>query len=64
MTRDEIKKLALHFGFTLREQKDGTQDLNDYVYKFATACFVRGETSGIKHATERIKTVLWMMDEQ
>lgn len=37
MTNDEIKTLALANGFTLREQPDGSMDLNPYVYAFARA---------------------------
>lgn len=35
MTKDEIKALALECGFKLREQPDGSMDLNSYVYDFA-----------------------------
>jgi hypothetical protein len=35
MTKDEIKALAIECGFTLREQPDGSMDLNPYVYDFA-----------------------------
>ena len=37
MTNDEIKKLALRYGFTERQQADGTTGLNLYVYAFANA---------------------------
>lgn len=35
MTKDEITRIALECGFTLREQPDGAMDLNPYVYDFA-----------------------------
>ncbi len=35
MTNDQIKEIALANGFRLKEQPDGTQDLNPYVYEFA-----------------------------
>jgi hypothetical protein len=35
MTRDDIRELAIESGFTLRDQPDGTRDLNPYVYTFA-----------------------------
>lgn len=35
MTKYEIKALAIRCGFKLREQPDGTLDLNPYVYDFA-----------------------------
>lgn len=37
MTKDEIRALALANGFTLRQQPDGSMDLNPYVYGFADA---------------------------
>lgn len=37
MTNDKIKEIALANGFKLKEQPDGTQDLNPYVYEFARA---------------------------
>ena len=42
MTNDDIKAIALANGFTLREQKDGSMDLNPYVYGFARAMFGAG----------------------
>lgn len=35
MTKDQIKELALANGFKLKEQPDGSMDLNPYVYEFA-----------------------------
>lgn len=35
MTNDQIKELALANGFKLKEQPDGSMDLNPYVYEFA-----------------------------
>lgn len=35
MNRDEIKAAALSCGFKLKEQADGSLDLNEYVYEFA-----------------------------
>lgn len=37
MKNEDIKKLALEFGFTERKQSDGQNDLNLYVYTFANA---------------------------
>lgn len=42
MTNDDIKAIALANGFTLREQPDGSMDLNPYVYGFARAMFGAG----------------------
>ena len=39
MINDQIKEIALANGFKLKEQPDGTQDLNPYVYEFARALF-------------------------
>jgi hypothetical protein len=33
--RETIKQIALEQGFNLKEQPDGSMDLNPYVYKFA-----------------------------
>ena len=35
MNKQDVKKLALECGFKLKEQPDGSMDLNLYVYKFA-----------------------------
>lgn len=35
MTNDQIKEIALANGFKLKEQPDGSMDLNPYVYEFA-----------------------------
>ena len=35
MNNEQIKHLALQNGFKLKEQPDGTMDLNPYVYDFA-----------------------------
>jgi|WetSurMetagenome_2_1015567.scaffolds.fasta_scaffold624163_1 hypothetical protein len=41
MTRDEIRALALECGFSLRDQEDGSKDLNEYVFAFALAIEAR-----------------------
>ena len=35
MSKKAVKKLALECGFKLKEQPDGSMDLNTYVYEFA-----------------------------
>jgi len=35
--RQRIKRLALDAGFSVKQQPDGSMDLNPYVYKFAAA---------------------------
>lgn len=37
LDRNEIRKLALDCGFVLKQQVDGHDDINEYVYKFAEA---------------------------
>jgi len=37
MNKQQIKELALENGFKLKEQPDGSMDLNPYVYEFAAA---------------------------
>ena len=37
VTNDQIKELALAYGFKLKEQPNGEMDLNPYVYDFARA---------------------------
>lgn len=45
MTNEQIKELALAYGFKLKEQSDGSMDLNPYVYDFARALILsRDET--------------------
>lgn len=36
LNKTTIKRLALHVGFKLKKQDDGSLDLNDYVYDFAS----------------------------
>lgn len=42
--RDAVKSLALAHGFKLKEQPDGTMDLNPYVYEFAAAMLAAAPT--------------------
>ena len=35
MNKQDVKKLAIGCGFKLKEQPDGSMDLNPYVYTFA-----------------------------
>jgi hypothetical protein len=43
MNKEQIKELALASGFKLKEQEDGSLDLNEYVYEFANALLVDRE---------------------
>lgn len=47
----KVKALALSVGFKLKEQPDGTMDLNPYVYKFADHVFHEGVASVPKYPT-------------
>ena len=47
MTNEQIKELALAYGFKLREQSDGNMDLNPYVYDFARVVFARQHSDWI-----------------
>lgn len=40
MDKQKVKELALANGFKLKQQPDGTEDLNPYVYEFAAALAV------------------------
>lgn len=43
-SNEDIQRMALDLGYTLRLQPDGTMDLNEYVYRMARMCFNRGRT--------------------
>jgi len=36
LNKTTVKRLAIHAGFKLKNQNDGSVDLNDYVYDFAS----------------------------
>ena len=56
ITMEDIKELALANGFKLKEQPNGTMDLNPYVYDFAKALLSKVELSNSGHKTT---TVSW-----
>ena len=43
-SNEDIQRMALDLGYTLRLQPDGTMDLNEYVYRMARMCFNRGRS--------------------
>lgn len=43
MTNYQIKQIALTAGFQLKEQADGSMDLNPYVYEFAKFILAQGQ---------------------
>lgn len=53
MNKQQIKELALSNGFQLKEQPDGTLDLNPYVYEFSSALLAEAGRAGfVACATE------------
>ena len=51
MDKNKIKKLALENGFKLKEQADGSIDLNPYVYDFVSSLF----TDAARHNTAMVR---------
>ena len=43
MTKEQIREVALDNGFKLKEQPDGSLDLNPYVYEFAVALILTND---------------------
>ena len=54
MNKETIKELALANGFKLKEQPDGTMDLNPYVFEFAAA-LERVATAELKAQVEQLQ---------
>lgn len=61
MTNDDIKAIALANGFTLREQLDGSFDLNPYVYEFARAMFESGVAAKKSDANLKVEAMFEAM---
>lgn len=59
MNRERIKQLALESGFKLKEQPDGTVDLNPYVYEFAEQLISSATTA----ANEMNAAIKYQMDK-
>ena len=57
MTNDQIKEIALASGFKLKEQPDGTQDLNPYVYEFSRA-LITEQNKKIFSDIQRLKFIV------
>jgi hypothetical protein len=53
MDKAKIRELALANGFKLKEQPDGTMELNPYVYEFASALMAEAEREGYRKGYER-----------
>ena len=49
MNKAKIRELALANGFKLKEQPDGTMELNPYVYEFASALMADAGREGFVH---------------
>lgn len=54
LDKTKVKELALANGFKLKEQADGSMDLNPYVYQFAAA-LERLATAELKAQVEQLK---------
>lgn len=63
MNKEKIKELALANGFKLKEQPDGTMDLNPYVFEFAAA-LERVATAELKAQVEQLREVLRYADNK
>lgn len=61
MNNDRIRTIALMKGFKLKEQPDGSLDLNPYVYDFAHALLERQETKPQKGLAMQILDVLFLL---
>lgn len=46
MKNEDIQKLALECGFSLKKQPSGIMDLNPYVYEFAKKIYLMGVGAG------------------
>jgi hypothetical protein len=57
MNKEKIKALALANGFKLKEQADGSMDLNPYVYQFAAA-LERLATAELKAQVKQLRGLL------
>ena len=63
MDKEKIKALALANGFKLKEQADGSMDLNPYVYQFAAA-LERLATAELKAQVEQLNVLIIKMQER
>lgn len=63
MNKANIKELALANGFKLKEQADGSMDLNPYVYQFAAA-LERLATAELKAQVEQLNVLIIKMQER
>jgi len=46
MSKERIRELALASGFKLKQQPDGTMELNPYVYEFAAELMAEAGRAG------------------
>ena len=63
MNKQQIKELALENGFNLKEQPDGTLDLNPYVYDFAAALKAQWHADILAEISPQVsasKPVAWL----
>ena len=55
MDKKIVRELALANGFKLKEQPDGTLDLNPYVYEFAAALAAKAGRAGFIAGTDALE---------
>lgn len=58
MNKQRIKELALANGFKLKEQSDGSVDLNPYVYEFALVLMAEAGRAGYIQALKDFAPVI------
>ena len=66
MSKEKIRELALANGFKLKQQPDGTMELNSYVYEFAAALMAEAGRAGFVAGLEyqRYNAVMqWERDD-
>lgn len=64
MLKTDIKELALKCGFKLKEQPDGTMDLNPYVYDFALELMKAALIPTGENIVERLREVASEIEEE
>ena len=63
MNKQDVKKLALECGFKLKEQPDGSMDLNPYVYTFADKLIKQTHISLLGDFKDTLADVISQIDD-
>lgn len=61
MNNEQIKQLALESGFKLKEQPDGSMDLNPYIYQFAEKLITASQNNWISLSESMPKIDEWAL---